>query len=175
MRARGTERGAGERPAGAVVGAGVVQRCALRRRTRRTRSDLETATALFEKIVDPANQPKHEDGRPKYDFTRDYVVLAELGRARSKSQHTGTAGLRGASDSSLLRAVTAYERALAIDPEHPDSHYGLNQCYDQLGHGAGVAPGPGTTVATARNCRNSEKRRRRRGAPAPIAQRRRTS
>jgi hypothetical protein len=35
--------------------------------------------------------------------------------------------------------VDAYERVLAIDPEDLDAHYGLNQCYERLGHGAAVA------------------------------------
>ena len=111
--------------------------------------DLETAAGLFEKIVDPANQPKHDDGRLKFDFTRDYIVLAELGNTlfkRSILEPPQSAGERRF----LLRAIEAYERVLAIDPEHGDSHYGLNQCYDQLGHGASPAAPPSGPVTAAR-------------------------
>jgi len=112
-----------------------------------SRADLEIAANLFEKIVDPANQPKFDDGRAKFDFTRDYVVLAELGKTLFKRSDLEPPH----SDSErvfLLRAVAAYERALAVDPEHADSHYGLNQCYDRLGHSAATATAPSpVTVA----------------------------
>jgi tetratricopeptide (TPR) repeat protein len=99
-----------------------------------TPEDLDRAIALFETIVDPANQPRHANGSLKFDFTRDYVVLAELGRTlykRSTLAAPGSAPERAL----LLKSVDAYERALAVDPEDVDSHYGLNQCYDRLGVG----------------------------------------
>jgi tetratricopeptide (TPR) repeat protein len=114
-----------------------------------TAADLDAAAALFETIVDPANQPRHEDGKPKYDFTKDYVVLAELGRTlykRSTLEPPDSESER----KFLLRAVAAYERALAVDPEDLDSHFGLNQCYDRLGHGAAVAARPAGPVTAER-------------------------
>jgi tetratricopeptide (TPR) repeat protein len=106
-----------------------------------TRADLDEAARLLESIVDPTNQPKHEDGRIKYDFTKDYVVLAELGRTlykRSTLEPQDSPPER----EFLLRSVRAYERVLQVDPENLDAHYGLNQCYDRLGHAANRAGMP---------------------------------
>jgi tetratricopeptide (TPR) repeat protein len=109
------------------------------------REGLDSAIAEFEKIVDPRNQPKHPDGRLKFDFTRDYIVLTELGRTlfkRSTLEEHNPERERHY----LLRAIEAYERGLAINPEvdDPDNdpHFGLNQCYDKLGRGTPLAPVP---------------------------------
>jgi tetratricopeptide (TPR) repeat protein len=107
-----------------------------------TREDLDTAAKLFEKIVDPANQPKKDDGKLKYDFTRDYVVLTELGRTlykRSTLEVPGSETERAV----LLRAIAAFERSLAVDLEELDTHYGLSQCFDRL---AGGAPNAGAAA-----------------------------
>jgi hypothetical protein len=107
--------------------------------------DLEKAAAYFEKIVDPATQPRHADGKLKYDFTRDFVVLAQLGRTlfdRSiLDQHRPAVAKQF-----LLRSVDAYERVLAIDPEDIDAHYGLKQCFDLLAAGSTPATPPGGPV-----------------------------
>jgi tetratricopeptide (TPR) repeat protein len=111
-----------------------------------TRADLDAAAALFETIVDPAKQPQHEDGRLKYDFTKDYVVLDELGRTlykRSTLEPLDSPAEHGF----LLRSVSAYERVLEIDPENLGAHYGLNQCYERLGAGASRAAAPVEPVA----------------------------
>jgi tetratricopeptide (TPR) repeat protein len=92
-------------------------------------ADLDMAIAQFEKIVDPAQQPNG------FDFTKDYVVLARLGRtlfSRSKLAAGDPDRQRGF----VLRAVSAYERALLVDPEDVDSHSGLGDCYAQLGQDA---------------------------------------
>jgi tetratricopeptide (TPR) repeat protein len=109
------------------------------------REGLDSAIAEFEKIVDPRNQPKHPDGRLKFDFTRDYIVLTELGRTlfkRSTLEELNPERERHY----LLRAIEAYERGLAINPEvdDPDNdpHFGLNQCYDKLARGVPLAPVP---------------------------------
>ncbi|MCE9565072.1 MAG: hypothetical protein K8U57_23825 [Planctomycetes bacterium] len=112
-------------------------------------ADLDAAAALFEKIVDPANQPKHDDGKPKFDFTRDYVVLAELGRTLYK-RSTLEAAHSEAERGFLLRSVSAYERALAVDLEDLDSHFGLSQCYEQLGHGTTSVAIPSEPPSTER-------------------------
>jgi tetratricopeptide (TPR) repeat protein len=93
-------------------------------------ADLDAAIAQFEKIVDPANQPRDRN----FDFTKDYVVLARLGNTLFK-RRTSEADSPG-ERRYVLRAVSAYERALAVDPEDVDSHYGLSQCYARLGQDA---------------------------------------
>jgi tetratricopeptide (TPR) repeat protein len=114
-----------------------------------TRADLDSAAALFETIVNPANQPRHDDGKLKFDFTKDYAVLAELGRTLYKRSTLEPAD----SDSEhqfLLRSINAYERVLAIDPENLDAHYGLNQCYERLGQGAATPVPPGSPPTAER-------------------------
>jgi tetratricopeptide (TPR) repeat protein/uncharacterized membrane protein SirB2 len=93
---------------------------------------LEEAIADFERIVDPKNQPKAERN---LDFSKDYVVLDMLGATlfnRSQMEADNPAEHRRF----LLRAVEAYERTLAVDPEDLDAHYGLSQCYARLGEEA---------------------------------------
>jgi tetratricopeptide (TPR) repeat protein len=111
------------------------------------RADLDAAIVLFETIVDPARQPQHEDGKLKYDFTKDYVVLDELGRTLYKRSTLELADSPAERDF-LLRSVNAYERTLAIDPENLDAHFGLNQCYDRLGAAATRAGVPTEPVTT---------------------------
>jgi len=111
-----------------------------------TRADLDEAAKLFETIVDPARQPRLENGQLKYDFTRDYVVLSELGRTLYKRSTLEPAESE-AERHFLLRAVEALERALAVDPEEVDAHYILNQCYARLGHDAPPAAPPAETTA----------------------------
>ena len=91
-------------------------------------ADLDAAIGFFESIVDPANQVRERN----FDFTRDPIVLNRLGQTlfkRSQLEGENPAGQR----QFLLRAVSAYERALAVDPEDLDTHYGLSQCYTRLG------------------------------------------
>ncbi len=92
-------------------------------------ADLDNAISQFEKIVDPAHQP------PGFDFSKDYVVLARLGNTLFK-RSTLAIGDSDAQRNQLLRAVAVYERALSVDPEDVDSHFGLGQCYARLGQNA---------------------------------------
>jgi tetratricopeptide (TPR) repeat protein len=99
-----------------------------------TAADLDAAIAQFETIVDPAKQPRDRN----FDFTKDYLVLGRLGqtlfkRSQMESNRSNEQRLF------LLRAVAAYERALAVDPEDLDAHYGLSQCYVRLGQDAADA------------------------------------
>jgi tetratricopeptide (TPR) repeat protein len=109
--------------------------------TATTPAEWDAAIAQFEKIVDPANQPRERN----MNFTRDYVVLAQLGKAlyrRSQLEAYGSASQKAI----LLRSIKAYEQALEVDPEDLASHYGLNQAYTVLGMDApvGDASTPGT-------------------------------
>ena len=110
-----------------------------------SREELDDAARLLQAIVDPEKQPRKEDGNLKYDFTRDYVVLAELGRVLFKRSTQEKPGEQAEQDL-LERAVAAYERALAVDPEDLDTHYGLNQCYERLGQGIETNPPPAKPV-----------------------------
>jgi hypothetical protein len=98
-------------------------------------SDLEKAAGYFEQILDPDNQPKHPDGRLKFDFTRDYVVLNALGRTLF-DRGLLDQGRPEVAKQFLLRAVNAFERTLAVDQENVEAHYGLKQCYDHLSTGS---------------------------------------
>jgi tetratricopeptide (TPR) repeat protein len=89
---------------------------------------LAEAIENFEKILDPQNQ----DQERRLDFTRDYVVINELGnvlfkRAQEEFDHPLER------DRFLARAVEQFERTLELEPEDLDAHYGLSQCYRQLG------------------------------------------
>lgn len=100
----------------------------------------DTAIRYFETIVDPAQQPRHDDGRPKFDFTKDAVVLTELGKTlyrRGLIEDDGSASQQ----QFLARAIAAYDRALAVDPEELDAHYGVSQCYAQLAARVDAPPG----------------------------------
>ena len=107
----------------------------------KTQDDLDKAIERFEHIVDPNSQPKRENGTLKYDFTRNVVVLAELGRTlfkRSLLEHADPTAER----EFVMRAIASYERALAVDPEDVDSHFGLSQCYRTLSRNVEPLPPP---------------------------------
>jgi tetratricopeptide (TPR) repeat protein/uncharacterized membrane protein len=85
------------------------------------------AVADFEKILDPRNQPRDR----KFDFTRDYVVINELGNTFFRmSQQEDKVEER---DRLLRQAAARYERTLEIEPEDLDAHYWLAQSYARLG------------------------------------------
>src|SRR5262249_44604176 len=92
---------------------------------------LDEAVANFEKILDPKRQPRER----KFDFTQDYVVLNELGTTLFKRAQQEF-GDRAERDRFLKRAAGQYERTLKLDAEDLDAHYGLAQCYKQLGEEA---------------------------------------
>jgi tetratricopeptide (TPR) repeat protein len=89
--------------------------------------NLDEAIANFESILKPEVQ-RHDR---KFDFTRDFVVLDELGKTLFKR------ALQEESvperDRFLREAVSWYERTLQIDSEDLDAHYGLAQCFALLG------------------------------------------
>ncbi len=100
-------------------------------------ADLDAAAAEFAKIVDPANQPKERN----MNFTKDYVVLGRLGLVYFQRSQQETAGT--ATEKEFLgKALDAYTRALAVDPEDVPSHDGLSRCYATLGVDAPAGGGP---------------------------------
>jgi tetratricopeptide (TPR) repeat protein len=97
--------------------------------------DLDRAINYFEKIVNQSTRPLSKDGKGRFDFSRDFVVLAELGRTRFKRSQLEVDD-PASQQQMILKSIEAYDRALAVDPEDLDSHYGLSQCYSTF---AGVA------------------------------------
>src|SRR5581483_628769 len=70
-------------------------------------------------------------------FSKDFVLLNRLASTLFKrAQLEPEPATR---DPFLLRAVDYYERTLSLDSEDLDAHYGLSQCYAQLGQGATVS------------------------------------
>jgi tetratricopeptide (TPR) repeat protein len=100
---------------------------------------LEEAAASYRQILDP----KLQDRQRKFDFTRDYVVINELGKTLFELSQ-GERDNPAARDRYLREAAEQFERTLSIDSEDLDAHYGLAQCYTRLGGSvpalAGAAP-----------------------------------
>ncbi len=104
----------------------------------------ETAIKLLETIIDPATQPIDRG----FDFRRDYVVLGRLGKVlydRSQDEIDNP----NAKDRFLLRAIDAYQKALAIDEEDVDANYDIHTCYDRFGRNAISGGGAADQVTAA--------------------------
>jgi tetratricopeptide (TPR) repeat protein len=99
--------------------------------------NFDAAIDLFEKILDPDNQPRER----AFDFTRDYVVINSLGKALF--ERAQDARLKPSERARFLRrAVGRYEGTLRIDTENVDAHLGLMRSYRLLaGTGIGVRVG----------------------------------
>jgi len=92
---------------------------------------LDRAIGNFEQILEGGFPDAVGRG---FDFSRDYRVLIELGRAI----HLGALRFRGDEDRLqrerlLGDAAARYEQALEIDPENLAAHWGLKQVFDDLG------------------------------------------
>jgi tetratricopeptide (TPR) repeat protein len=109
----------------------------------RDRKGFDAAVADFEKILDPANQPREK----KFDFALDYVVRNRLAQALYKRAQWEGAD-RARREPFLLRAVEQYERTLQLDPEDVDAHYGLKECYSLLGRARPLPKAEGPAPAT---------------------------
>jgi tetratricopeptide (TPR) repeat protein len=93
-----------------------------------TPQDYDAAIKIFKEILDPHKQPHERD----FDFTKDYRVINELGRALyERALKEGDD--RAARDPFLLEAIDRYESALRLDFDNVDTHYGLHQCFQELG------------------------------------------
>jgi tetratricopeptide (TPR) repeat protein len=102
--------------------------------------DLDRAIAYFEQILDLKNQPTNR----KFDFTSDYIVIDRLAqtlfRRAQMAEGAGSVGNTlpappsegGDVGAFVRRAIEAYERVLALEPEMLDSHFGLSQCFGML-------------------------------------------
>ena len=92
-----------------------------------TPEDFDSAIGNLESIVDPAKQVRER----KFDFSKDYVVLAQLGSAlfrRSQLEGDNPTAER----EFLSKSAERFTQALALDTEDLDSHYGLKQVYERL-------------------------------------------
>jgi tetratricopeptide (TPR) repeat protein len=93
---------------------------------------LDAAINDFEKILDKAHHPSDR----KFDFSRDFVVINELGNTlfRRGQQEDN----RAERDRYLRMAVIQFERTLQIEPEDIDAHFWLAQCFTRLGEESAI-------------------------------------
>src|SRR5205814_5481461 len=83
-----------------------------------------------EEVLATQNQPLER----KFDFTKDYVVITELGITRyRRSQLAADEAER---DDLLRQAVERFHDTLAIDPENLLAHNRLRECLERLGESA---------------------------------------
>lgn len=89
---------------------------------------LDEAIANFEAVLS-TKVPER-----KFDFSRDYTVINELGQAQFQraQQFRGDAN-REQREARLRRAVETFEKTLAIDSENVTAHYNLERLHQQLG------------------------------------------
>jgi tetratricopeptide (TPR) repeat protein len=99
--------------------------------------NFEDAVRDFETILDPATQPR--DARR--DFTKDYVVINELGQTLYNLAQQ-SANEPEQRDDYLRRAVERFERTLELDSEDLDAHFYLSKCYNWLGRGMPATADP---------------------------------
>lgn len=92
-------------------------------------ANLEQAIAQFKTILDPANR----DPVRGFDFTKDYVVINELGKTyflRAEQED----GVDNDARHRLLRlAIEQFEKTLQIDAEDVTAHEYLHKCFERLG------------------------------------------
>jgi hypothetical protein len=106
----------------------------------------EEAVRDFEEILDPAKQPRDR----RLDFTKDFVVIDELGKTlyQLAQQNANEPGPR---DDYLRRAVDRFESTLDIDSEDLDAHFFLGKCYTWLGADMPPAEAPSDAAPTDEN------------------------
>jgi hypothetical protein len=93
--------------------------------------NFDDAIAHFEKILDPKNQ----DTERGFDFTRDFLVINELGKALFFRAQQEEGVDERAARRFLRRAVEHFEKTLELDAENVDAHEFLNKCLKRLGGG----------------------------------------
>ena len=88
--------------------------------------NFKEAAANFEQILDPKNR----DPVRKFDFTKDWVVMNELGKTYfALAQQADDDASR---DQYLRRAIDQFERTLVLDAENVMAHEFLQKCYTRL-------------------------------------------
>jgi tetratricopeptide (TPR) repeat protein len=92
--------------------------------------NFDEAIRDFEKVLDPKNR----DPVRRLDFSKDYVVRNELGKALFfQAQREEVDGDDTARRKFLRRAIEHFEQTLEIDAEDVIAHEFLNKCYARLG------------------------------------------
>jgi hypothetical protein len=91
--------------------------------------NLAEAVRNFEQVLDPARR----DPVRGFDFTQDYVVINDLGKALFTSAQQEEGHDLAARDRLLRRAAGQFERTLRLDPENVTAHEFLARCYARLG------------------------------------------
>ncbi len=76
----------------------------------------------------------HEARERGFDFSRDYRLLNQLAQALFERSKLERGEARRAGRRALLEEASEwFRRALSLDPENTEAHYGLAQVYTQLG------------------------------------------
>jgi len=71
----------------------------------------------------------------KFDFSRDYTVINELGQVQfQRAQQFRGDARKEEREQWLRKAVSTYEKTLVIDSENVAAHYNLEQLHRQLGN-----------------------------------------
>ena len=92
---------------------------------------LDEAIANFRSVVQIDDAVTRERG---YDFSQDYLLLAELGQTLFERAKMERGETRKAEREKFLReAAETFERVLQFDPENATAHYNLDLIYRQLG------------------------------------------
>ncbi|MEW6071690.1 MAG: multiheme c-type cytochrome [Planctomycetota bacterium] len=95
---------------------------------------LDEAVANFRSILELDTE---ETRRRGFDFSRDYRVRTELGRALfDLAKREREAGATERRRALLEEAREALARALVLDPENVSAHWGLTLVYEQMGDAA---------------------------------------
>jgi hypothetical protein len=93
--------------------------------------NFDQAITSFQSLVDARTPEMTERG---FDFSKDYNLLNELGLALfERAKRERGEARRDARRSYLQRAITVFERTLALDPENVNAHFNLALLYGQMG------------------------------------------
>ncbi len=91
--------------------------------------NLPEAVHNFEQVLDSSRRNPDKG----LDFTQDYVVINDLGKALFTSAQQEEGNDAAARDRFLWRAVEQFEQTLRLDPENVTAHEFLARCYARLG------------------------------------------
>jgi tetratricopeptide (TPR) repeat protein len=92
---------------------------------------LDGAIKSYRSILEVDNE---ETRRRGFDFTKDYLLLAELGQTLFERAKQERGEAKKARRSELLQEARAqFERVLELDPENAMAHFNLDLIYRQLG------------------------------------------